>query len=609
MKAAKFLIVPAAVLATMAIATGCEAKGGSERRIVVLATNDIHGALEPGVMKWGETVGGMAAWGGILDSIRTGLEKQYGKNAGTLLLDGGDQFQGTLISNHNEGALMFEAMNHLGYDAVVPGNHNYDFGPVGWLEDEVGPESRDKNPRGALEALVARAKFPMLSANTYLKNSLRDAQGNKMEVENVGCKPVSAGARIDWKKARRPGFLRPWLIKEVAGVRVALIGLDGSLTPKTTNISNVSDLCFRREAETYEEVRKELDGKADVFVLVIHSGNSTSETELTKLVQRIAPLHGGEGVHAVVGGHTHFVNHEQVLGVPLVQSGANGEKFGRIDLVFDAETRRVLRDRTKSWAGLLVRHDGCDKLAADFCKKESGATSYEGEAFRFHAAVASLVAGGRQRIAALAGRRLGLAPEGLTRDRISESPLANLLGDMARAISGADISMLNNGGIRADVPKGEITYETLYRVLPFNNAAVTVGPMEWSRVKSILERNVKSCGRFGIVVPAGLRVEYARNCDKPVDGQDVGAYLLRVTTESGEVLFDKAAGIDAPAGRAFHVVTQDFAAKGGSGFDEFVGVPVKRNEGILRERLADELERRNREWPNRVDGRYREIKR
>jgi len=103
--------------------------------ISIVATNDIHGSIQPKMIstaknRSAEAVGGMAFWAGAMKAIRDGVSKRYGKDGGVLLLDGGDQFQGTLLSNYSEGELMFNLMNEVGYDAAVPGNHDYDFRPA-----------------------------------------------------------------------------------------------------------------------------------------------------------------------------------------------------------------------------------------------------------------------------------------------------------------------------------------------------------------------------------------------------------------------------------------------------------------------------------------------
>src|SRR2546430_6680089 len=107
-------------------------------------------------------------------------------------------------------------MNEVGYDAVVPGNHDYDFGPLGWLVDQVPNAASDDDRRGALLRLVQTARFPLLSANTFLKSSMVSVADRPIAVQGSGCKPGPDDLPIDWARARAPAFLRPTLIREVA---------------------------------------------------------------------------------------------------------------------------------------------------------------------------------------------------------------------------------------------------------------------------------------------------------------------------------------------------------------------------------------------------------
>src|SRR5215471_997555 len=93
-------------------------------QITILATNDIHGGIEPNQLGDGSKEGGLAAFSGTVRAIKAGLKRKFGDQAGVLVLDAGDQFQGTLISNHNEGRLVFQAMSQAGYDVAITGNHD-----------------------------------------------------------------------------------------------------------------------------------------------------------------------------------------------------------------------------------------------------------------------------------------------------------------------------------------------------------------------------------------------------------------------------------------------------------------------------------------------------
>jgi 5'-nucleotidase len=566
----------------------------NERLITILQTNDIHGGVEPSTNKKGEKVGGLAMLAGVVRSIREGTSARYGSQGGVLMVDGGDQFQGTLISNYNEGQLVFSAMNEVGYDAAITGNHDYDFGPVGWLEDQVTAQTQDQNPRGALLRVASQAKFPMISANTYLKSSFVDEAGKPMAVDGGGCKP--SGKRvIDWSRARHPEYLKPYVLKTVAGdVRVALIGMDNPGTPETTTQANVSDLCFADEAESYLRAREELEGQADVFVMVIHDGNSLNEFGATKVLQKIVDKSQATGrrlIDAVAAGHTHFVNNVRVKGVPLIQSGSGGDMFGRIDLVYDTQARTVLLERTKVAAGVSLGYEKCSPGAAEFCKELDHGVSYDGVRVRPSAEIDVLVSKARAEVAPLASRKLGVADGPLQSNRISESSMADVLTDALRAVSGADVAFMNTGGLRAPIDAGDVTYEELFKVIPFNNRGVVIEPMGADKLLGLLGKSIQTCGSFGALMQSGLRVTFSRDCAHAGGGVDSNARLLHVETVAGEVILDAASGVTPAAGKAFRVATLDFLAAGGSGFDGFKGAPITRDLGIVREVLADQFEK------------------
>lgn len=565
------------------------------RKIVILATNDIHGALEPGQMG-GKPVGGMAMWASVVRAVRRSIEKK--PHHGLLVVDAGDQFQGTLLSNFDEGQATYRMMSSIGYDAVIPGNHAFDFGPVGWLGDKVTGAGQD--PRGAWHRLVQQAKFPILTANTYLKSSLRDSRGNPVAVKGVGCEPEGA-LLIDWSTAERPDFATPSLVREVAGVRVAIIGIDHRLTPVMTTPENVSDLCFRDELATYLDARTSLS--ADIFILLLHSGDSQNESVASTLVEKLVRHSSGRLVDAVIAGHTHQVNRNSIDGVPLIQSGANGEQFGRIELNWDPETRKILGDKTKSFAGLYLNHSECDKKNT-FCEVRDGQLYYDGEKLEPSEDIASIVRDARRSVAGVADRVLGTSDGKLSRDRIHESTLANTLTDEVRNLTGTDVSLLNTGGIRADIAPGSVRYEDLFRTLPFSNHGVTLGPMALDTLLEILRRSVKTCGSYGAIMQSGLKVKYSRRCDKSKGATDPLAELTRVELIDGTLLFDKAKPQVRPARTSFTVATFDFLASGGDGYPGFKTVPLIRDFGVLREVLTDRFLITPFHWTAKLDGRW-----
>ena len=580
-----------------------------------MMTNDIHGGIEPTANKSGKLMGGLAFFAGAVKSVKEGLAQQFGDDAGVLVLDAGDQFQGTLISNYDEGKLLYDAMNEVGYDAVVPGNHDYDFGPVGWQDDQVVPTNPDQNPRGAFFKLLERAQFSVLSANTYFSDSIVDVTGKKLKVDGIGCK-VQGKMPIDWTKAARVDFLKPYLIREIAGLRVALIGIDNPSTPTTTTPANVTDLCFDEEADAYLRAYDELQGKADVYIMILH--NAANDGELVKKINA-----NGRKLDAIVAGHTHMVQRNIIDDVPVIQSGSGGKMYGRIDFVWDAQAKRLDVAKTRAFAGIALFHDSCDPQQptdAKLCEAKDGKVSIEGVPVEQNTRILDLVAHAREKIAPISDRKLGHASGTIAVDRTRESPLANALTDGLRKLTDVEIAFMNTGGIRAPIDAGDITYEELYKVIPFNNHAVLAGPMKRSLLLKLLTRSVRTCGAYGALMQSGLRVTFERDCSKPGTGAeaetDPKARLLHVETVQGEVIYDLAT--DGPveaqgskSDRTFQIATLDFLAAGGSGFDDLKNVPLIENgdRGILREAMTEYFLKEPIELSPKVDGRWVEKKR
>src|SRR4029453_2963136 len=196
----------AAVLLIAISGSPLTAQRSSTLTISVIATSDLHG----GVLPRGER-GGLALLGGYVRNIRAARMQDGG---GVLLVDSGDMFQGTLESNLNEGAAVVSAYNALGYAAAALGNHEFDYGPVGPDETVQKP---GEDPRGALKARAAGARFPFLAANT-----VDDATGQPVAWTNV----------------------KPSTVVEVRGVQVGLIGVTTPDTPGLTIGANVIGLTF-----------------------------------------------------------------------------------------------------------------------------------------------------------------------------------------------------------------------------------------------------------------------------------------------------------------------------------------------------------------------------
>ena len=620
-----------------------------QKLITLLGTNDLHGSVEPSLDAThpeAHKTGGLALFSGIVNAIKQGLKVHYGENAGVLLLDGGDQYQGTLISNYSEGELMYTLMDMMNYDGVVPGNHAYDFGPAGWKVDH-SPDPLKR--REAVENLRAKfSTFPLLSANTYLISSLQSQDGRSVEIkDSAGCLPKDPHHKIDWSKAKRPvaqvnqtikgqELFQPYLIKNVAGVNIAMIGLDTLMTPITTTPDNVKDLCFRDEIDTYNELRDQLDGKADLFVILAHHGGKDGDKfsgSMEGIVKKIS-LGGVNRLHAVIAGHTHkdetiFVDGAVgAVKIPIIQSGTNGVHFGRIDLIWDSHAKSVVTPRTEAHGGLTMHLDQCSVGSESFCEIKTTASgkqlTFEGVSVILDQKIADKIAEARKQVAPIAEEKLGKAITAIKRDRIEESSLANLLTDMllqaARSrFTTVDASFMNTGGIRSDVAPGSFTYEELFQMLPFNNHTMLVYPMSWPDLKAALLLSAQTCGQSGALMQSGLHVTFERDCRDKNGTVDPKARLLKVEVvdsagKVNETVLDVANKVEKTE-RKFVVVTLDFLAAGGDGYGVF-GKPEYTHQDletdpekvILRDILVGEFRKlkggAEAEIPGQIDHRW-----
>ncbi len=562
-------------------------------KISFFLTNDIHGYLVPNVTYLSSMV----------KQIRA-LPEYQNNLAGLFVLDSGDQFQGTLLSNFDEGKTVFDALNVVQYDAIIPGNHDYDFGPINWLYDQCNSTSGhcDGGPRGVITARSTQAHFPMLSANTYNKASLKTKGSSLPVAVDDTCKPTSASLMdpIDFASGTHPEYLKPYTIVEKAGVRVALIGIDFHGTTATTTASNVSDLCFRDEVDAYLDVRKALEGQADVFVLMMHNGdvpyaNSTDGTTITQKINAAYP----NGVSLVAAGHTHQIYNVNVDGVVQLQDGCNAASFGRVDLYVDPKTKQVLPNMTQSWAGMPIDPNKCDvsnPKKAFACQQFTYPIPADPQ-------IDQIVSNAQAAIAPIADEPLATVQGTISVNRIGESALGDILTDALRHATGTQVSFMNTGGIRTTMKPGTLTYSGLFAISPFQNLAVVFNKMPWPNLKAVLQHAINTCGSYGTLVESGLKVRYAGVGCVASTQMYTSATLQHVEFLDGTVLLDTATGTEADSTTTVSVTTLDFLANGGDAYP-FNFAPVDQTFGIARDMIQKGFEASHPTLTATTDGRF-----
>lgn len=551
----RFAPIPVLLLLAACATAPAPTPAPRARELLVVATNDFHGALEPTRRQTPEgqevELGGIARFAGYLQALR--------RQAPVVLVDAGDMWQGTLVSNLGEGAAVVELYNALGYDAAALGNHEFDFGPVGPARSATSP---DENPFGALEARAAEARFPFLAANLF------DEAGG------------------------RPTWVRPSALVERDGIRVGIVGLATPETPRVTAAANVRGLVFGDPLEAAIAEGQRLRDRVDLLLLLAHMGavceGARCEGELIELLERLPP-----GLYdAAIGGHTHQIVQTEVNGVAAIESGARGRHFGLLHFVFDPATGAVDRRRIRAEAGkgICSLHDPatfrCDEEATGALQPPV----LFGEPVEPDEAIARRVRDHLARVEEERRRSVGArlaAPARLAREE--ESEVGNLVADaMLDAVPGADLAITNTGGLRADLPAGDLGWGALFETLPFDNGLTLL------RVRGGELRQLVRAGFAG--VHGGLQV--SRNVRVVIDrGAQAACAVADLDGDGAVTPLDRdrlvelwVDGRPVEEDREYRVVTNDFLAGGGDGWGPLVSrLPPERKVDLLELPLQREI--------------------
>jgi 2',3'-cyclic-nucleotide 2'-phosphodiesterase (5'-nucleotidase family) len=265
--------------------------------ISILHTTDLHGHILPTVdYNDNPDLGGLAR-------CATQIRQWQRANPNSVLLDIGDVYQGTELGLRTRGAAMIRCLNALAYDAWVVGNHEFDWGMEAFAD------------------CVGLSSMPVLSGNAMIADT------------SVGKLAESAGPLAK---------LRPWLLKEVAGFRLAIISLT---TPALTTWLPPEKLTGFEVLDPVETLRALLPEvvaqKPDAILLAGHMGLTRRDDYANRVgaLTREFPQ-----LVAYLGGHTHQ-NHssETVNDVLYTQADHYGIYVGKVDLTFDRASRRLLR--------------------------------------------------------------------------------------------------------------------------------------------------------------------------------------------------------------------------------------------------------------------------
>lgn len=440
-------------------------------RLHLIWTNDLHGHIAPEEARFMNPefpppLGGAASAATYIKRVRAQAEAA-GEHV--LLVDVGDIFQGTPIGTKTEGKAVIDYFNAIGYDLLVPGNHDFDLG------------------RDVAETLAEQSSFPWVACNLV---------------------ETATGEVVDW--------CVPELMLEFGGVKIGVVGI---ITPGTKHMSfpeNIKGLDFLPMAAAIEQSRDRLLAQgADLIMLGIHEGlpydpkqgwANIAGAEQTDAEDEHGHSHGANysgtgvpnlmelmnqvsGVDFAVGGHTHRGYHEPwidpVNHTLCFESYGNGSSIGHAILLVDPESKQLVGWERSHDRGTLIT------LFEDEIEPDPEIT----EVLRPYV----------EETARAMARQVGTAAVNLSRGGPGNSLMGNLVTDAMRTRFEADFSFQNMGGLRADLPQGPITAGDIFGVLPFGNELVII-EIDGRMLRRIVERKLR--GESGGICISGAEVTY-----------------------------------------------------------------------------------------------------
>ncbi|GEM_PF-1277893 len=468
--------------------------------VTILHTNDFHGNLEasgsnPGIARVAQ----------VVKDVRADVGAEN-----VLLLDAGDEMQGTMLSNLKWGEPVIDLFNLLGYNAATMGNHEFDWGQTKLI-------SRTK-----------QAIFPYVVANLVVK-------------EGTSCDGVG------WTT---PSWVKPWITKTVgSGMVVGIVGVTSQETPGITIASATDGLCFKDAAESiahyYDQVKA---AGANTVIVLSHLGYPDGGYGYGMIVygdQTLAKklVEAGKPVDLIIGGHSHtnLLAPTVVSGTTVVQAYNAGRKVGRADLMVDPTSGKV----TVNWKPITVT-----VTAAEDADVKAKVAQWIDPTF-----IAQ-----RDTVVGFSNVDLVRNYNGdNTMGRFINDAIYNDLNKDSEPLNDADMVFNNAGGLRVDLTSATkpftLTHGMLFSVLPFGNQTI-VGEMSGARIMEVL---TQSATLFkGAIQVSGIRFGFA----KPATVFNV-KILNRVTGKYEPLVITK----------TYRVATNEFLAPaGGDNFAGFKGM-------------------------------------
>lgn len=539
-----------------------------DKHLVIMHLNDTHGRVEEGKYD------GMG-----YARVKTLVDQERAINENVLLLDAGDTIHGTVFAALSRGESIVDIMNTMDYTAMAPGNHDFNYG------------------LDRLEELEDKMNFEILASNVEYK-----ADGNTA--------------------------FKPYIIKEIDGMKVGILGVSTPETAYKTNPTNVEAVTFTNPIATANKAVIDMSNEGVNYIIAISHLGMDEDSYYTsiRLAEEV------DGIDLIVDGHSHTTlkNGLKIDDTLIVQAGFYDKNLGKVDITINKD------GSTDAKASLITKEEAVGRT--EEIEIESSALINVNENYTIKSGDTlseislsneisqSIIVDANNQIVnpdlIYANDNLILPTEmtetlkvvqtrvipGVAKDqgvvdtinkiktenekitsvvvghtdinllgerndvRTGETNLSKLLTTSMLEKTGADIAITNGGGIRASINKGDITKGDVISVLPFGNYVVVID-VTGQDIIDAMENGLQSYPNARGAFPhiAGMTVQFDPS-------QPSFERVVDVTLANGEKLDPT---------KNYSLATNDFMSVGGDEYASFKGRSVTGEYESLEEILSE----------------------